>query len=90
MSVPIYASLKAEEKKAIAFSDVMAELSRATAKHGSMCSAHEGYAVILEEMDELKAEVWKQNRDTKALREEAIQLAAMAVRFVIDVCEEEG
>lgn len=64
-----------------------AELRRAILKHGPMHSAHEGYAVILEELDELKAEIWKQAPDREQLRKEAIQVAAMALRFVYDVCE---
>ena len=52
-------------------------------------SAHEGYAVLLEELDELKAEVWKspKNRDPQAMQEEAIQVGAMALRFLVDVCQ---
>lgn len=54
-------------------------------------SAHEGYAVILEELDELKEHVWKNQtrRDIQAMTKEAIQVAAMAVRFILDVCNEE-
>ena len=56
-----------------------------------MQSAHEGYAVLLEEVDELWDEVKKNpskyaHRD-KDMRKEAIQIAAMAIRFVLDVCE---
>jgi hypothetical protein len=52
-------------------------------------SAHEGYAVLLEEVEELWAEVKKspKKRDPDAMRTEAIQVAAMALRFLIDVCE---
>ncbi|MDE2040571.1 MAG: hypothetical protein KGO96_13700 [Elusimicrobia bacterium] len=47
-------------------------------------SAHEGFAVLLEEVDELKAHVWtnQKRRDLAAMRTEAIQVAAMAVKFV--------
>ncbi len=53
-------------------------------------SAHEGFAVLLEEVDELKAEVWKrpENRSKARMRREAIQIAAMAIRFVVDCCGE--
>lgn len=63
------------------------ELDRAMALHGPMHSAHEGYAVMLEEMDELWAEIKKREPDKVAMRAEAIQIAAMAMRFVIEVCK---
>jgi hypothetical protein len=59
------------------------ELQRATAKFGPFNSAHEGYAVIAEELDELWGDV-KANRLDAALRE-AVQVAAMAVRFIVDL-----
>ena len=71
--------------------EVAAEVERATHLWGPHNSAHEGFAVILEEMDELKVHVWtnQKKRDIVAMRKEAIQVAAMAVRFVLDVCNEE-
>ena len=65
---------------------VRAEVERATGLHGPMRSRHEGYAVLLEEVDELWDEVKKRNPDPVALRKEATQVAAMAIRFVLDVC----
>jgi hypothetical protein len=67
--------------------DAERELVRATELYGPMVSPHEGYAVILEELDELKAEVWKKHKDPVKMREEAIQIAAMAMRFVVDICD---
>lgn len=66
---------------------VLDELACATAKFAPMHSAHEGYAVILEELDELKAEVFKSpmHRDPDRIRDEAIQVAAMAIRFLADI-----
>lgn len=63
------------------------ELERATIKHSDLSSLHEAYAVILEEVDELKAEVWKQekNRDYKAIYNELVQIAAMCARTVQDL-----
>ncbi len=63
---------------------VDAEYRRAVALHGSFNSTHEGYAIIKEEVDELWDGI-KKNDDKKLLREEAIQIAAMAMRFCIDI-----
>ena len=69
--------------------DVAAEVARAMGQWPPFNSAHEGYAVLLEEMDELRAHVWtnQKRRDLAAMRHEAIQVAAMAIRFVHDVCD---
>jgi hypothetical protein len=67
--------------------EVTAELERARAKHGDFNSGHEGYAVILEELDELWDEVKAQHQDLEKARKEAIQVAASAMRFVEDVCD---
>lgn len=57
----------------------------------AMNSAHEGFAVLKEEVDELWDHVkTKQGkRDLKAMRKEAIQVAAMALCFAAEVCGEE-
>lgn len=69
--------------------EVRDELIKASAKFPPMNSGHEGYAVIKEELEELWKEVKKYPRAPKTLmRKEAVQIAAMAIRFVIDCCEE--
>ena len=74
----------------LALRDVHDELADAVTSYGPMASAHEGYAVILEELEELKMEVFKKpvRRSTREMRQEACQVAAMAVRFMVDVCGE--
>lgn len=69
--------------------DIEDELIFATNKFGPMNSAHEGYAVLKEEVDELWDEVKAKqgSRDIEAMRAEAIQVAAMAARFAIDICD---
>ena len=67
-----------------AFELVSEELAEATAKFGAFNSTHEGYAVILEELDELWDLVKINNR--KPMEKEAKQVAAMAIRFLIDCC----
>ena len=63
--------------------EVLQELHRARKKHKPMQSAHEGYAVILEELEELWDAVKK---DDKAhAKKEAMQVAAMALAFMIEV-----
>jgi len=71
-----------------AFDAVEKELKRARTKHPiGFHSAHEGYAVLLEEVDELWTEIKEQHPSPACLREEAIHVAAMALRFLIEVCE---
>ena len=64
------------------------ELVRAREKFDNFNSAHEGYAVLLEEVDELWDEI-KTNGELTHLRDEAIQIAAMAIRFIEDCCIDE-
>jgi NTP pyrophosphatase (non-canonical NTP hydrolase) len=78
----------------VAMSEVCAEVSKelvtATGNWPDFNSAHEGFAVLAEEVDELWEHVKtnQKRRDIMAMRKEAIQVAAMAIRFAIDVCNE--
>ena len=63
-------------------------MERAQERFRPFNNAHEGYAVILEELDELWAAV-KQN-DLRGARSEAVHVAAMAIRFIVDLQPEEA
>jgi hypothetical protein len=72
-----------------AISDVYEELAGALDSYPAMNSAHEGYAVLLEEVDELwdQVKVKQGKRDVAKLRHEAVQVAAMALRLIVDICD---
>ena len=67
------------------------ELDRAMTRHAPMHSPHEGWAVIREE---LEPELWEHvvgntGRSPEA-RAEALQIAAMGLRYILDLCEEQS
>jgi hypothetical protein len=72
--------------------EIVTETVRAMEFHAEMNGPHEAYGVILEELDEYWDEVKKFNprkgRDTRPRqREELIQLAAMAIRAIVDTID---
>lgn len=48
-------------------------------------SAHEAYAVLLEEVEEFWQEVKKKDQSPEAMRKELIQIAAMSMSAVLDL-----
>lgn len=70
-----------EAKVASSLQAVIEEYQRGLKKFGTYNSRHEAYAVIKEELDELWDEI-KSNRDEGD--EESIQVAATALRYVIE------
>jgi hypothetical protein len=84
----VYTSAPSENLQQF-YGEVDQELTRAMAHYPRMNSAHEAYAVILEEVEELWQEikVKQAHHDHAAMRREAVQIAAMVTRFVIDVLE---
>src|ERR1700704_4221077 len=64
-----------------ALAKIRIEYERAAARHGAFSSGHEAYAVIREELDELWDEVKSTDGMGRAC-EEAVQVAAMALRFL--------
>lgn len=84
--------IDAAQRMTVAKVDVMREIARAQELgFGPFHSAHEGYAILLEEVDELKAHVWtnQKKRDVEAMYKEAVQVAAMATKFAAQ-CRKEG
>lgn len=72
--------------------EVAEELTRATSLYGPMRGPHEALGVIEEEFIEFRDEVFAFNlnkdRDTRPeMRKELIQLAAMALKAVINVTD---
>lgn len=65
---------------------VARELKGANAAHPPMNSLHESYAVILEELDELwdHVRLKQSERNPALIRKELIQIAAMAIRTIVD------
>lgn len=68
---------------------VRRELVKATGKHRQILTVHEGVGVVLEEYREFEAEVFRQQIDESALRKEALHVAAMGARFVLDLLVDE-
>lgn len=62
---------------------IIAELKRARQKFPKFHSAHEGFAVLNEEVDEMWDAVRKDC--LSGAQREAIQVAAMAIRFIEDL-----
>lgn len=67
---------------------VAEELERARSHFPPMNSAHEGFAVLLEEVGEFWFEctMQPQHRDARRMMEELVQIAAMAQRTAEDIC----
>lgn len=65
--------------------EIGAEYEQALEKHDQFNSAHEGYAVLLEELEELWEQVRlkKKKRSARRMRAECVQIAAMAVKFAM-------
>jgi hypothetical protein len=77
-----------DERHELVIGDVYHEWQKAAAKNPPMHSHHEAYAVILEELEEYWAEVMKRpgKRDPEGLKAELVQVAAMAMRALSDLC----
>ena len=72
------------EHRDMVIGEIRNELNRAMTKHpnAAKMSQHHGFAVLKEEVDELWDDVKSDNR--VGARKEAIQVAAMAIRFILE------
>ena len=69
--------------------EVFFEIASANKKFQEIFNSdHEGYAVIKEELEEVWDEIKKDNH--KLAREEMVQVAAMAVKFIYSSLMREG
>ncbi len=66
--------------------DLTDEADRAREIYPIFSSLHEGYGVLLEEVTELQAEIFKKKPNLKKIKKEAIQVGAMAIRIIQDCC----
>ena len=66
--------------------DIADEVARAEAKHAPMNSPHEGWSVIFEELEELREHVRGDTGRSAEARKEAIQVAAMGLRYALNLC----
>jgi hypothetical protein len=71
--------------KSEAIDTIAKELDKANDKFPLFNSPHEGYAVLIEEVEELKAEVFKRNQSKERMIAEATQVGAMAAKFIISL-----
>ena len=64
---------------------ILAEFKKAESKFPEFRSEHEGYGVLLEEVDELWDEIKNNKRPgaKERMKEEAAQVAAMALKFIV-------
>jgi len=74
-------------KERTAFDLIETELIGATNKFGEFPSMHHGYAAIKEELDELWDAIKDKEKGLYEIRGEAIQVGAMAVRFLTDLID---
>lgn len=78
------------DKKIQRFLDAIRDENVAVYKrHGIFHGAHEGWAVIYEELDELWDEVRRKRsaRDQDNMYRECVQIAAMAMKFALELCD---
>lgn len=70
--------------------DVRQMLYASIEKHAPMASAHDGHSVIREEFEELWDHVKADTGSSAEAYKEALQVAAMAIRYALDIIPKEN
>ena len=68
--------------------EVFNELDRSDHIHGKMPEMVEGLHTLKCEVAELEREIMRKNHDPAAMKVEAVQVAAMGLKFLRDCCHE--
>lgn len=64
--------------------EILEELDKADDKHGPMMDPVEGWHTLMCEMQELKREMMKKNKEYTTYRKEMIQVSAMGFKLLRD------
>lgn len=67
--------------------EVANEVRRANKKHPPLHSPHEAWSVIFEELEELREHVRADTGNSQEAAKEALQVAAMGMKYVLNLCE---
>lgn len=84
-------SLIEENRLSVIFGYLWEAVTKSIEKHGTYNSAHEAYAVLKEEVDELWDNVKLKHKipeRRKLIRDEAMDIALVAVRIIYDLTDE--
>lgn len=71
-----------------AIEEIRTSYQKACKKHRPFDTPHHGYAVIKEELDELW-DLVKRDATPEEMRKEALHVAAMGLRFIVDLCSKD-
>lgn len=60
---------------------IQEQIDECERKYGNYASLHEAYAVLLEEVEELKNEIFKKHRDFERIKAETIDILTVLFRL---------
>ncbi len=74
-----------QNHKQLALHEVMDELERAMAAYSPFDSPRDGFGEIDDKLTDLREVIRQDDTDMAAMRKEAMQVAAMALRFMVEL-----
>jgi len=78
--------LREHQKLEKLVAEIVTEMIRGDAKHGIHQGPKRGFGALRNEYNELQTEIEAENGTPESIRSEAIQVAAMALKFLRDCC----